>query len=210
MTSGILQGENDLSDYQFGTKNIHHLFCRHCGIKPFGRGHMDALGGTFYAVNVACLDGTAPEEMAAGPIQYQDGQHNAWDKAPAETRAPLIEIHRDLAEHFDEALDVLLVVVDVRADAQPAEPRRGIDVLRGELLGQIGRHALGEAEAEHVRRAQLRSSTLTPGLREPVGQPAVSIGKPRRRSARCPSRPSSPCRSPPSPCEMKWSRSPMS
>ena len=24
----ILQGENDLSDYQFGGKNIHHLFCR--------------------------------------------------------------------------------------------------------------------------------------------------------------------------------------
>ena len=49
----ILQGENELSDYQFGSRNIHHLFCRHCGIKPFGRGHMDALGGTFYAVNVA-------------------------------------------------------------------------------------------------------------------------------------------------------------
>jgi hypothetical protein len=47
---------------------------------------MEALGGTFYAVNVACLDGTTPEEMAAGPIQYQDGRHNAWDKAPAETR----------------------------------------------------------------------------------------------------------------------------
>ena len=82
----ILQGESELSDYQFGSKNIHHLFCRQCGIKPFGRGHMEALGGTFYAVNVACLDGAAPEEMAAGPIQYQDGRHNAWDKAPAETR----------------------------------------------------------------------------------------------------------------------------
>ena len=82
----ILQGESELSDYQFGSKNIHHLFCRQCGIKPFGRGHMEALGGTFYAVNVACLDGAAPEEAAAGPIQYQDGRNNAWDKAPAETR----------------------------------------------------------------------------------------------------------------------------
>jgi hypothetical protein len=82
----ILQGESQLSDYQFGSKNIHHLFCRQCGIKPFGRGDMEALGGTFYAVNVACLDGAAPEEMAAGPIQYQDGHHNAWGKAPAETR----------------------------------------------------------------------------------------------------------------------------
>ncbi|GEP57500.1 GFA family protein [Reyranella soli] len=82
----ILQGESDLSDYQFGSRNIHHLFCRQCGIKPFGRGHMDALGGTFYAVNVACLDGAAPEEAAAGSIQYQDGRNNAWDTAPVETR----------------------------------------------------------------------------------------------------------------------------
>jgi len=47
---------------------------------------MEALGGIFYAVNVACLDGAAPEEMAAGPIVCQDGKNNAWDKAPSETR----------------------------------------------------------------------------------------------------------------------------
>ena len=82
----ILQGESELSDYQFASRTIHHLFCQHCGIKPFGRGHMDALGGTFYAVNVACLDGAAPEEMAAGPIEYQDGRNNDWSKAPTETR----------------------------------------------------------------------------------------------------------------------------
>jgi hypothetical protein len=82
----ILQGETDLSDYQFASRTIHHLFCRHCGVKPFGRGHMEALGGTFYAINVACLDGATPEEMAAASVQYQDGRNNAWDKAPSETR----------------------------------------------------------------------------------------------------------------------------
>src|SRR5688572_33391251 len=82
----LLMGGDALSDYQFGSGTIHHLFCRHCGNKPFGRGHMEALGGTFYAINVACLDGAAPEEFAAGPIEYQDGRNNAWDKAPAETR----------------------------------------------------------------------------------------------------------------------------
>ena len=82
----ILQGEDQLTDYRFGNHAIHHLFCRRCGIKPFGRGEMAALGGTFYAVNIACLDGTTPQELAAGPIQYQDGRHNAWDKAPSETR----------------------------------------------------------------------------------------------------------------------------
>ena len=82
----ILQGEGELGDYRFGSRVIHHLFCRRCGVKPFGRGQMEALGGTFYAVNVACLDGVAPEEMAAGPIEYQDGRHDAWDRAPVETR----------------------------------------------------------------------------------------------------------------------------
>lgn len=82
----LVQGADALSDYRFGSKTIHHRFCKHCGLKPFGRGHMEALGGVFYAINVACLDDTAPEEFAAGPIENQDGRNNAWDKAPVETR----------------------------------------------------------------------------------------------------------------------------
>lgn len=82
----ILQGESELSDYQFGSKNIHHLFCRQCGIKPFGRGDMEAMGGVFYGVNLACLDEPAPEMFAAGTIHYEDGRHDDWSKAPAETR----------------------------------------------------------------------------------------------------------------------------
>jgi hypothetical protein len=82
----LLQGEDALCDYRFGSGTIRHVFCRHCGIKPFGQGQMEALGGVFFAVNVACLDGSAPEELAAVPIVYQDGRDNAWDKPPAETR----------------------------------------------------------------------------------------------------------------------------
>jgi hypothetical protein len=82
----LLQGEAALSDYQFGGHNIHHLFCRTCGIKPFGRGHMAELGGTFYAVNVACLDEGGAEELAQAPVAYEDGRHNNWGAPPAETR----------------------------------------------------------------------------------------------------------------------------
>lgn len=37
----LLQGEDTLSDYRFGSNTIHHLFCSRCGVKPFGRGCLD-------------------------------------------------------------------------------------------------------------------------------------------------------------------------
>ena len=85
----LLQGEDALSDYRFmgsagGT--IHHLFCRQCGIKTFGRGEMEALGGVFYAVNMACLDDISPEELAEAPVRYEDGRADRWEAPPAETR----------------------------------------------------------------------------------------------------------------------------
>ena len=84
----LIQGADRLSDYQFGGSTgagIHHFFCGRCGVKPFGRGHHEQLGGTFYAVNVACLDAT-DEELAEAPVVFQDGRHDNWQQAPAETR----------------------------------------------------------------------------------------------------------------------------
>jgi len=82
----LLRGEQALSDYQFGSKTIHHHFCRRCGVKPFGQGHHEAMGGTFYAVNVACLDDATPEELAQANVIYEDGRHDVYDKPPKETR----------------------------------------------------------------------------------------------------------------------------
>lgn len=82
----LLQGRELLSDYTFGSHSIHHLFCRRCGVKPFGRGHMEELGGEFYAVNVVCLDNATDEELANAPVQYEDGRNNDWNSSPAETR----------------------------------------------------------------------------------------------------------------------------
>ena len=47
-------GEADLGDYQFGSNSVHHLFCKGCGVRPFGRGHIDAIGGDFYSVQLGC------------------------------------------------------------------------------------------------------------------------------------------------------------
>lgn len=82
----LIAGEDALSDYQFGSNSMHHLFCRHCGVRPFGRGRLDVLGGDFYTVNVACLDDVDPGELAAAPVRYADGRNNNWMSPPAETR----------------------------------------------------------------------------------------------------------------------------
>jgi hypothetical protein len=82
----VLAGEQDLSDYQFGGRSAHHLFCRHCGVRPFGRGYVEAIGGDFYAINVACLDEVDPSELANAPVQYFDGRNNNWQSPPNETR----------------------------------------------------------------------------------------------------------------------------
>ena len=82
----LTQGEDVLVDYQFGGNAIHHLFCSRCGVKAFGSGEMEALGGKFYAINVACLDDAMDEELAQAPVTYEDGRNDRWDQAPAETR----------------------------------------------------------------------------------------------------------------------------
>ncbi len=48
-------GSEDLADYQFGKKTIHHLFCRECGVGSFSRGAAPD-GKAMIAVNVRCLD----------------------------------------------------------------------------------------------------------------------------------------------------------
>jgi hypothetical protein len=80
----LTAGADALSDYQFASKSMHHLFCKHCGVRSFGRGHIEALGGDIYAVNVACLDADA-RELAAAPVRYYDGRNNNWENPPAET-----------------------------------------------------------------------------------------------------------------------------
>lgn len=81
----LLAGTEALTDYRFGSGTIVHLFCRTCGIKPFGRGHLDELGGTFYAINVACLDDVTEEQLAAIPVKFEDGRDNAWERPPRHT-----------------------------------------------------------------------------------------------------------------------------
>lgn len=58
----LLSGEENLSDYQFGKKKVHHLFCKTCGIRPFGSGAMPD-GTEMIAINVRCLDGVDVSQL---------------------------------------------------------------------------------------------------------------------------------------------------
>jgi hypothetical protein len=63
----LLAGADDLTDYQFNKKIIHHLFCRTCGVGSFARGR--APDGTeMVAVNVRCLDDVDLAELTPTPF----------------------------------------------------------------------------------------------------------------------------------------------
>ncbi|WP_163268821.1 GFA family protein [Chelativorans alearense] len=81
----LLKGEEALTEYRFGARMIRHVFCRHCGVHPFASADFDVMGGAFYAVNLVCLDDASDEELAGAPIIYEDGRHDAWDRAPEVT-----------------------------------------------------------------------------------------------------------------------------
>lgn len=80
----LLAGTQYLDSYQFGRRVDQHLFCRQCGIHPFGTGDAPRRG-PFYAVNLGCLDDVSDALLASVPITYVDGWHDRWDAAPAHT-----------------------------------------------------------------------------------------------------------------------------
>lgn len=53
----VLSGRDELRDYQFGKRHIHHVFCPTCGLKPYSWGDNPEGGGTTFAVNLRCVDG---------------------------------------------------------------------------------------------------------------------------------------------------------
>ena len=82
----LVQGESELSEYQFGHKIVHHHFCRHCGIHAFKRGFHESLGGEFYSVPVSCLDDVSIDDVFAGPLRHADGRNGNYHQSPTEIR----------------------------------------------------------------------------------------------------------------------------
>lgn len=78
----IISGEAELTKYEFGAKKNHHFFCKHCGVRVFGKGN-DTPIGVMYGVNLGCLEDVDEETLARIPIVYVDGMHDRWASEPA-------------------------------------------------------------------------------------------------------------------------------
>jgi hypothetical protein len=68
----LLSGEDLLTDYQFGKKIIHHIFCSKCGVGSF-MGGTAPDGRKMIAVNVRCIDGVDLEAVLPKLVQV-DGK----------------------------------------------------------------------------------------------------------------------------------------
>ena len=66
----LTAGENELTDYQFNKKMIHHLFCKTCGTASFSRGS-DGQGNEMIAINLRCID---EADLSNIPVTFYDGK----------------------------------------------------------------------------------------------------------------------------------------
>ncbi|QDG50015.1 GFA family protein [Persicimonas caeni] len=69
----LLQGDDAISEYRFGTKQAVHKFCRTCGVHPFytPRSHPDDVD-----VNVRALEGVEIGELEITPFDGRNWEDN--------------------------------------------------------------------------------------------------------------------------------------
>jgi hypothetical protein len=72
----LLAGEEVLGDHSRSEAG-HARFCKICGVRVFGHGHLPMLGGDYYTVNLNCLDDA---DLTGVPVVYLDGLHNTWER----------------------------------------------------------------------------------------------------------------------------------
>ena len=76
----LISGEEELLHYQ--PEQNHHVFCRHCGVCPFGWGESARVGGKFYVIRVNCLDDVNWEELLARVAAQSERADRACSRWP--------------------------------------------------------------------------------------------------------------------------------
>lgn len=66
----LLKGEGATTEYQFGKKKVHHLFCSTCGVASWGHGI--GPNGPTVSINARCLDDFDVEKFS---VRHFDGKH---------------------------------------------------------------------------------------------------------------------------------------
>ena len=61
----ITKGQENLTEYRFGSKEAVHFFCKICGIYTF---HQRRSNPEQYGINVACLEDTSPFDFVDIPV----------------------------------------------------------------------------------------------------------------------------------------------
>ncbi len=82
----LIAGADAVSNYQFGSKQGSHLFCKTCGVRTFERGHVKEIGGDYVSIKLASLDDVDLKELIEAPVRHANGRDNQWWEPPAETR----------------------------------------------------------------------------------------------------------------------------
>lgn len=65
----LKQGKDALGEYQFHKREIHHTFCKTCGIHSFSHGK-DKQGQDTYSINTRCIPALEATKL---PVQEFDG-----------------------------------------------------------------------------------------------------------------------------------------
>jgi hypothetical protein len=61
------------------------VFCRNCGVRPFGRNDDESVGGPFSTIRLNTLDDADESELLAAPIFVADGRNDDWETSPPHT-----------------------------------------------------------------------------------------------------------------------------
>ena len=75
----LSKGEEALQTYRFGSEAIGHRICGTCGVKVYGTVSTNDMD--LVAISVPCLD-LSPDELAALPVSFEDGRHDAQESRP--------------------------------------------------------------------------------------------------------------------------------